>query len=111
MGVQPLSFLLGLGAAWVLPMLTRVLRPLVVEATVAGMALVDESRRVLAEQLEVMEDIAAEARARREEMLAPSNGHHEDAEDVAGAGGDIDETTAAPRGRRRANGAGRRRAS
>jgi hypothetical protein len=111
MGIQPLSFLLGLGAAWVLPMLTRVLRPIVVEATVAGMALVDESRRIVAEQLEVMEDIAAEARARREEMLAASNGHHEDGDDLADTSGDVDEAASTRRGRRRGDGAGRRRAS
>ncbi len=70
MRIQPWSFLLGLGVASVLPIFTRVLRPLAVEATVAGMAMYDEGRRMLAEQMENIEDIAAEARARREEMLA-----------------------------------------
>ena len=108
MPFHPTSFLLGLGAALVVPLFTRVLRPLAVEAAVAGMGMVEEGRRLVAEQIETFEDIVAEARARREEeLMAEGNGHHaEVAVEVAGA----DE--AAERGgpRRRANG-GRRRAS
>jgi hypothetical protein len=107
MQIHPMSVLLGLGAALVVPLFSRVLRPLAVEAAVAGMGIVEEGRRLLAEQMETLEDIAAEARARREELLAESNGHHvEVATEVAGAGDEAD------RGgpRRRAN-AGRRRAS
>jgi hypothetical protein len=111
MGIQPLSFLLGLGAAWILPTLTRALRPLMVEAAVAGMALFDETRRVVAEQMEVMEDIAAEAKARREDLLASMNGHHESPEGVDVAEGG-DEPEPSPRGRRRGqDAAARRRAS
>jgi hypothetical protein len=107
MQIHPTSFLLGLGAALVVPLFTRVFRPLAVEAAVAGIGIVEEGRRLLAVQMETLEDIAAEARARREEMLAEGNGHHaEEAAEVAGAGDE-------PRrvgSRRRPNG-GRRRAS
>lgn len=107
MRIQPLSFLLGLGVASVLPLITRVLRPLAVEATVAGMAMYDESRRVIAEQLENIEDITAEARARREEMLAAVGGAS------MNGGGPEPEKEAAPpaRRRRRAGGTAGRRAS
>jgi hypothetical protein len=70
MTFHPLSFALGLGAAIALPLVTRVFRPLAVEVAVAGMGALEEARRLLAEQMEVMEDIAAEARARREAGLA-----------------------------------------
>jgi hypothetical protein len=70
MPFHPLSFLLGLGAATVLPLVAKVARPVAVQLTVAGMELFEDARRVLAEQMEVMEDIAAEARARRDESLA-----------------------------------------
>src|SRR5262245_7967040 len=63
------SFFLGLGAAVALPLFTKVFRPLAVQATAAGMEMLEEARRVVAEQMEVMEDIAAEARAKREEAL------------------------------------------
>ena len=61
---SPLSFLLGLGAAWLVPTLARVARPLAVEATAVGMAVFEDARRVVAEQMEAFEDIVAEARAR-----------------------------------------------
>ena len=95
MGINAISFFLGIGAAWLAPTIVRVLRPLAVEATAAGMGLFDDARRIAAEQLETLEDIAAEARARREAILAGTNGP------------DADETTAAPRRR----GAARRRSS
>jgi hypothetical protein len=95
--------LLGAGAALVFPLFSRVLRPLVVEAAVAGMGLLDEGRRMLAEQMEVLEDIAAEARARREEVLAESNGHQPEEEVTAEA-----EDRPRSRPRRRAEGAVRR---
>lgn len=107
MQIHPASFLLGLGAALVVPLFTRVFRPLAVEAAVAGMGIVEEGRRLLAEQMETFEDIAAEARARREEFLAESNGHHdEETAEVSGAGDEPDRVGS----RRRGNG-GRRRAS
>jgi hypothetical protein len=70
MRFSPLSFLLGVGAAWVLPVVSRVFRPLAVEATAMGMGVFEELRRVAAEQMETLEDIVEEARARREELAA-----------------------------------------
>ena len=106
MQIHPTSFLLGLGAALVVPLFSRVLRPLAVEAAVAGMGMIEEGRRLAAEQMETLEDIVAEARARREEqLLAETNGHHETAGEAAG-----DEETNRVGARRRGNG-GRRRAS
>jgi hypothetical protein len=106
MRIHPISLLLGAGAALVFPLFSRVLRPLVVEAAVAGMGVFDEGRRLLAEQVEVLEDIAAEARARREEALAETNGHHHEEELAAEP-----EERPQARPRRRAEGAGRRPAS
>ena len=109
MQIHPTSFLLGLGAALVVPLFTRVLRPLAIEAAVAGMGMIEEGRRLAAEQMETFEDIVAEARARREEqLLAESNGHHVEAEADAevGSAGEEPERAGA---RRRSN--GRRRAS
>ena len=107
MQIHPTSFLLGLGAALVVPLFTRVLRPLAVEAAVAGMGVIEEGRRLAAEQMETFEDIVAEARARREEqLLAEGNGHHVE----AAAEGVSGEEEAEPAGaRRRSN--GRRRVS
>jgi hypothetical protein len=100
-----ISFLLGIGAAWLAPTLVRVLRPLAVEATAAGMGLLEDARRIAAEQLETLEDIAAEARARREAILAAGNGngHHVDLgdEEVVGAGADEPAAPARRRGSRR----------
>jgi hypothetical protein len=109
MGISVTSFLLGLGAAWLAPMIARVARPVAVEATAAGIGLIEDARRILAEQMETIEDIAAEARARREELLASSNGngHHEVTEEEEPG---TEPLTAEPRPRRR-NAAGRRRAS
>jgi len=107
MQIHPTSFLLGLGAALVVPLFSRVLRPLAVEAAVAGMGMVEEGRRLLAEQMETFEDIAAEARARREDMLAEGNGHHvEEAAEVSEAEDEPDRV-----GSRRRATSSRRRAS
>jgi hypothetical protein len=108
MQIHPTSFLLGLGAALIVPLFTRVLRPLAVEAAVAGMGVIEEGRRLAAEQMETFEDIVAEARARREEqLLAEANGHHaEAAAEVASA-----EDEAVPAGPRRRSNGGRRRVS
>jgi hypothetical protein len=107
--IQVTSFLLGIAAAWAIPTLGRVIRPLVVEAAVAGMSVLDETRRIVAEQVEMLEDVAAEARARREESLAASNGHYVD-EDVSGVDDDAgEEARPRERTRRRGEGAGRRR--
>jgi len=108
MQIHPTSFLLGLGAALVVPLFTRVLRPLAVEAAVAGMGMIEEGRRLAAEQIETFEDIIAEARARREEqLLVETNGHHVEAEAEAASAGEEVERTGT---RRRSNG-GRRRVS
>lgn len=107
MAINATSFLLGLGAAWLAPMIARVLRPVAVEATAAGMGLFEDARRIVAEQMETLEDIAAEARARREEMVTASNGHHDD--ETADAEAESEPATAAPA--RRRNSGARRRAS
>jgi len=70
MRFSPISFLLGLGAASVLPAVSRAFRPFAVEAAALGMTLVEEVRRIVAEQMENVEDIIAEARVRREETAA-----------------------------------------
>ena len=104
-----ISFLLGVGAAWLAPTLVRVLRPLAVEATAASMGLLEDARRIAAEQLETLEDIAAEARARREAILAAGNGngHHVDLADEEVVGASADEPSAPARRR----GGARRRSS
>ena len=106
MRIHPASLLLGLGAAFVLPLFSRVLRPLAVEAAVAGMGFLEEGRRLIAEQIETFEDIAAEARARREEAIAQTNGYHPEDQDQAEP-----EERPRARARRRAEGAVRRQAS
>lgn len=70
MGLHPISFLLGLGAAVVLPAIARVFRPVAVELAAASMALYDEAVRIASEQMETVEDIVAEARAKRAATLA-----------------------------------------
>lgn len=105
MAINATSFLLGLGAAWLAPMIARVLRPVAVEATAAGLGFFEDARRVLAEQIETLEDIAAEARARREQLVTAPNGHHDD-ETSDGDAETETEATATPA--RRRNGARRR---
>ena len=68
MAFSPVSFLLGVGVAYILPVVSRSFRSLAVEATAMGMGALEDVRRVMAEQLENLEDIAAEARARREQL-------------------------------------------
>ena len=70
MRFSPLSFLLGLGAATVLPIVSRAFRPFLVEAAALGMIVTEEVRRVAAEQIENLEDIVAEARMKREGLAA-----------------------------------------
>jgi hypothetical protein len=72
MAFSPLSFAIGMGVAYVVPILTKSFRPLAVEATALGLGLVEDVRRIVAEQMENLEDIAAEARARREEIVVGS---------------------------------------
>jgi hypothetical protein len=109
MRFSPLSFVLGLAAASLVPVMSRVFRPFAVEAAAAGMGVFEDARRLVAEQLETLEDIVAEARARREQL---------DSEDttalLAGLHGDDgpDQPVGAGRARRRAaNGSARRRPS
>ena len=112
MRVHPASFILGLGAAALVPLFTRVLRPLVVEAAAAGMGAFEEGRRILAQQMEMLEDITAEARARRAEIIAAGHNGHFDVEtegsDDNGAG-ESSSDTAPPR--RRSTAGNRRRVS
>src|SRR5258708_39999442 len=70
MRFSPLSFVLGLAAASLVPVLSRVFRPLAVEATAAGMGMLEDARRVFAQQMENLEDVIAEAQARREQLDA-----------------------------------------
>jgi hypothetical protein len=72
MAIQMGSFLLGAGAVLALPVLTRLFRPFLVEIVAAGMSAVDETTRLVAEQMEALEDIAAEARIKREAAMAES---------------------------------------
>jgi len=70
MRVHSGSFLLGLGAAALIPVATRWFRPFAVQAATAGLSAFDEIRRVVMEQVEVLEDIAAEAKSRRDEVAS-----------------------------------------
>jgi hypothetical protein len=87
MAFSPLSFAIGMGVAYVVPILTKTFRPLAVEATAMGLGFFEDVRRIVAEQVENLEDIAAEARARREEIAVAS---------VIDDGDDADETLADP---------------
>jgi hypothetical protein len=87
MAFSPLSFAIGLGVAYVVPILTKGFRPLAVEAAAMGLGLVEDVRRIVAEQMENLEDIAAEARARREEIAVGS---------AVDDGSDADEILAGP---------------
>jgi hypothetical protein len=107
MRFSPISFLLGLAAAAILPVISRVARPLAVDATAAGLGLAEDVRRIIAEQMENVEDIVAEARARREELLTQENGHFEDASEAPSEEPATEETAPA-RGRRRSDARGRR---
>jgi Protein of unknown function (DUF5132) len=104
MRFSPLSFLLGLAAASLVPIVSRVFRPLAVEATAAGMGMLEDARRIVAEQFETLEDIVAEARTRREHLDADAVtvSLEQMAEDTG------EEPATASRARRRANGARRR---
>src|SRR5262245_35579767 len=116
MAFSPLSFLLGVAAAWALPAMSRSFRPLAVEATAFGLGLLEDARRMAAEQMENFEDIAAEARARREQMAAGPAAIHadeseeSDAEDTGEEHADAADVSANGRGRRRAS-RGRSRAT
>jgi hypothetical protein len=100
MRFSPLSFALGLAAAAVIPAISRVFRPFAVEAAAAGMGMLDDARRFASEQIETLEDIVAEAKARREHLDA-----------AAGTMAEAEETEpdAVVPPRRRTNGGGRRR--
>jgi hypothetical protein len=108
MAIQLSSFLLGAGAVLVLPVTARILRPLLVEVFAAGMSVADEASRVIAEQVEVIEDIAAEARAKREAAAVAALAIED--EEMAEAVGEQDgeEMSRRARPRRREAGGGRR---
>jgi hypothetical protein len=103
MRFSPISFLLGLAAASALPVLSRAFRPLAVEAMALGMGVVDDVRRLVAEQMESLEDIAAEARARREELAAEAELEPE------GEAAPVEETADRPAQESPATGRARRR--
>jgi len=107
MRIQPFSFILGVGVAVVIPLFSKVIRPLAVEAMAAGLGFVEEGRRLLAEQMEVMEDIAAEARARRETIIANGNGVAHEIDNGVEAEAGAEQAAAPARGRRRGNGSRR----
>ena len=110
MRFSPLSFLIGLGAAWAIPVVARSFRSLAVEATVTGLALMDEARRVIAEQREHMEDIAAEARARRDERVAAEDAELDTIADAESRDADGEDASAPQNGDAAADGGRRRRA-
>jgi len=57
MRFSPLSFVIGIAAASLVPVISRVFRPFAVEATAAGLGMIEDARRIVAEQLETLEDI------------------------------------------------------
>ena len=48
MRFSPLSFVLGLAAAALVPVISRGFRPLAVEAAAAGMGMMEDARRIVA---------------------------------------------------------------
>ena len=99
MSLSPTSFLIGLGTAMLLPALSRAFRPVAVEVGAAGLAVFAEVRRMLAEQKEAYEDIAAEARARYDERLVQADHEGNSAEPGEAEGEDV--TVPIGRARRR----------
>jgi hypothetical protein len=90
MAFSPLSFAIGMGVAYVVPILAKTFRPLAVEATAMGLGFAEDVRRIVAEQMENLEDIAAEARARREEIaIGSAVDDGDDAEEPVGGPDDI----------------------
>ena len=105
MPFSAVSFLIGLGAGCALPAISRSFRPLAVEAAAFGMGFFEDARRFVAEQMENLEDIAAEARARREQILASAEGNGD--ADIADV--EADEEEAEGPDEPAVNGRGRRR--
>ena len=66
---SPVSFLLGLAAAAVVPLIARTARPLAVQATATALDAFEEAQRIVSEQKERWEDILAEAKVQREVAL------------------------------------------
>ncbi len=66
---SPVSFLLGLATAAVVPLIARTARPLAVQATATALDAFEEAQRILSEQKEMWEDIVAEAKVQREAAL------------------------------------------
>jgi hypothetical protein len=111
MRIHPLSVALGFGLAGLVPLFSRVLRPLAIEAAAAGMGLFAEGRRVVAQQMETLEDIAAEARARRADIVAAAQNGHGDVDIDEPTEEASEESATTPRPRRRTSPANRRRTS
>jgi hypothetical protein len=63
---SPGSFLLGLAAAAVVPLIARTARPLAVQATATALDAFEEAQRIVSEQKELWADIVAEAKVQRE---------------------------------------------
>src|SRR5262249_8185259 len=107
MRIQPFSFILGVGVAIVIPLFSKVIRPLAVEAMAAGLGFVEEGRRLLAEQMELMEDIAAEARARREAIITNGTGVAHGIDNGVETESEAEPSATPARGRRRGDGSRR----
>ena len=109
MRFSPLSFILGLAAASAVPALSRVFRPFAVEAAAAGLGMLDDARRFASVQMENLEDILAEAKARRETLDAAAVAAATMVEPEAAEAEEEAEAATSPR--RRTNGGGRRRSA
>jgi hypothetical protein len=102
MAFSPLSLAIGVGVAYLVPMLAKSFRPLAVEATAMGLGMLADARRIAAEQMETLEDIAAEARARRDEIDAQADrlddevGDADDSDDAEVGAIDGDEVATRP---------------
>ena len=101
MAFSPVSFALGMVTAALLPAVARVFRPFAVEATAAGMGMFEDARRFVSEQVETIEDMMAEAKARREQLDAEEPAASEEPSEEEAEAGAPD--------RRRTNGRMRRR--
>jgi|SRR5215813_4878746 len=108
MAFSPLSFLLGVGAAYAFPSVSKNIRPIVIEAAATAIGWMEGLRRVTAEQLENLEDLAAEVRARREQLTA-GNAAGSDIDGAEDDGAAEEGAEPTPGARPRKRGAGRNR--
>src|SRR5215813_14270624 len=105
MAFSPLSFLLGVGAAYAFPSVSKNIRPIVIEAAATAIGWMEGLRRVTAEQLE---DLEAEVRARREQLTA-GNAAGSDIDGAEDDGAAEEGAEPTPGARPRKRGAGRNR--